>query len=77
MVCERKPTTDKNDRINIDKFWDLEAILQKIITTRNYPYENFRPNSKIQALLRSLPPTKKTEQYISERLDKFLKKYRR
>lgn len=77
MVCERKHTTDKNNRINMDKFWDLEAILQKIITTRNYPYEGFRPNSKIQALLRSLPPTKKTEQYISERLDKFLKKFRR
>jgi hypothetical protein len=77
MVCERKATIDKNDRINIDKFWDLEEILQKIITTRNYPYEGFKPNPKIQALLRSLPPTRKTEQYISERLDKLLKRYRR
>jgi hypothetical protein len=77
MVCERKSTTDKFGRINLDKFWDLEEILKKIITTRNYPYEACRPNQKIQALLRSLPPTKKTEQYIEERFDKLIAKYQR
>lgn len=77
MVCERKSTLDKLGRVNLDKFWDLEKILQKIITTRNYPYEGFNPNPKIQGLLRSLPPTKRTEQLIQQRFDSLMKKYQR
>jgi len=75
VVCERKSTFDSSNNINLDKFCDLEKILQKIITTKNYPYENFRGVPKIQDLLRNLPPTAKTEDQIKKKFELLIQKY--
>ena len=75
VVCERKATFDQLGNINLDKFWDLEKILQKIITTKNYPYENLRPKRQIQDLLRNLPPTARTEEQIKRRFDNLIQRY--
>lgn len=75
VICERKDTYDQMGRINLDKFTDLEKTLQKIITTKNYPYDTYKQNLNIQALLRNLPPTKKTEELIQKRFNELIKKY--
>lgn len=75
VVCERKDTYDKEGRINLDKFTDLEKILQKIITTKNYPYDTYKPNPKIQELLRNLPSTKRTEEMIIKKFEYLIRKY--
>lgn len=76
VVCERKDTfVPRNSQlINLEKFWDLEKILQKIITTRDFPY-TYVPNPKVQKLLQNLPPSKKAEEKIKNIFNTLMTKY--